>query len=214
MVYIFKCPACGREHTKNKYEESRFCRDCGKFLSPHYKVRVQPKSVGANKLGVQVAKKRLSDKGYYSTPLFETKFQDKTRERKSKGTPRTVSLLTVYIFTNFILCSILFGIMGTILIALFAGFITLVGVQAKSGYTAHRRRKTWVRKDGTVCHARKSSWEVSPEELPPNTHKNIFALIYSICTIPLLLIRSIFTLPFLIFPLFVVYLYNKKYILH
>jgi len=213
MVYIFKCPACGREHTTNDYEESRFCRDCGKFLSSRYKVRVQPKSIIANKLGVQVAKRHLSDKGYNSAPLFEMHFQDSTRERKRRGIPRTVSLLTVYLFTNFILCSILFGIIGTMLIALFAGFVTLVGVQAKSGYTAHRRRKTWARKDGTVCHARKSSWEVSPEELPPNTHKNIFALIYSIFTIPLLLIRSIFTLPLLIFPLFVVYLYNRKHIL-
>jgi hypothetical protein len=187
MSYIFTCPACSRKHTNSEYEESKFCQDCGKFLSSRYKVRVQPKSAGARRLGVHAK-----------------------REHKRIGKPRHISLLIVYVFTNFIICSILFGIVATILIVIFAGFVTLVGVPVKSGYTAYRRTRTWTRRDGTVYQARKSSWEVSPEELPPNTYRNIFALIYSICTIPLLLVWSIFTLPVLLIPLFVVHLYNKR----
>jgi len=33
MSYVFICPKCGRPHTKEEYKDSRFCLDCGKFLT-------------------------------------------------------------------------------------------------------------------------------------------------------------------------------------
>ena len=32
--YVFICRKCGRPHFSEEYDESRFCRNCGKFLSP------------------------------------------------------------------------------------------------------------------------------------------------------------------------------------
>ncbi|GAG08053.1 unnamed protein product [marine sediment metagenome] len=31
--YIFVCRKCGRPHSSEEFNESRFCRNCGKFLS-------------------------------------------------------------------------------------------------------------------------------------------------------------------------------------
>lgn len=33
MSYIFLCSRCGRSHTIEEYKDSRFCRNCSKFLS-------------------------------------------------------------------------------------------------------------------------------------------------------------------------------------
>jgi Rad3-related DNA helicase len=45
MSFMFVCPKCGRLHTKTEYEESKFCRQCGKFLTYRNKVKV-PSSKG------------------------------------------------------------------------------------------------------------------------------------------------------------------------
>ncbi|MFW6117639.1 MAG: hypothetical protein ACOC6G_03550, partial [Thermoproteota archaeon] len=37
---VFVCPKCGREHTLQEYEESMFCRECGKYLSYRDKAEV------------------------------------------------------------------------------------------------------------------------------------------------------------------------------
>lgn len=39
VSYMFACPKCGRLHTKEEYMDSRFCRECGKFLTYHNKVK-------------------------------------------------------------------------------------------------------------------------------------------------------------------------------
>jgi Rad3-related DNA helicase len=38
VSYMFACPKCGRLHTKEEYMDSRFCRECGKFLAYRNKV--------------------------------------------------------------------------------------------------------------------------------------------------------------------------------
>ncbi len=37
---MFVCPKCGRPHTKKEYTDSKFCRECGKFLFYRNKVKV------------------------------------------------------------------------------------------------------------------------------------------------------------------------------
>ncbi len=39
VSYMFACPKCGRLHTKEEYMDSRFCRECGKFLAYCNKVK-------------------------------------------------------------------------------------------------------------------------------------------------------------------------------
>ena len=39
LSYTFICPACGRPHTPKEYSDSRFCQECGKFLT--YRNRVK-----------------------------------------------------------------------------------------------------------------------------------------------------------------------------
>ena len=36
---MFVCPKCGRPHTKKEYIDSKFCRECGKFLTYRNKVK-------------------------------------------------------------------------------------------------------------------------------------------------------------------------------
>ncbi|MDH5712884.1 MAG: hypothetical protein OEY83_02950 [Candidatus Bathyarchaeota archaeon] len=36
---MFVCPKCGRPHTKKEYVDSKFCRECGKFLTYRNKVK-------------------------------------------------------------------------------------------------------------------------------------------------------------------------------
>jgi DNA excision repair protein ERCC-2 len=40
MVYLVVCSKCGKSHTKKELIESKFCRECGKFLSSRNKVKV------------------------------------------------------------------------------------------------------------------------------------------------------------------------------
>lgn len=44
MTYVFVCPKCGRQHTTQEYEDSMFCRKCGKYLSPRNKAKTDPLS--------------------------------------------------------------------------------------------------------------------------------------------------------------------------
>ncbi len=39
MSCLYVCPKCGRTHTKVEYQDSRFCRECGKFLTHQNKMR-------------------------------------------------------------------------------------------------------------------------------------------------------------------------------
>ena len=39
LSYMFVCPRCGRPHTTKEYVDSRFCRECGKFLTYRNKVK-------------------------------------------------------------------------------------------------------------------------------------------------------------------------------
>jgi len=39
LPYMFVCPRCGRPHIKKEYLDSRFCRECGKFLTNRNKVK-------------------------------------------------------------------------------------------------------------------------------------------------------------------------------
>jgi len=39
LSYVFVCPECGKSHTAEEYEDSRFCRGCGKFLTHRSRVK-------------------------------------------------------------------------------------------------------------------------------------------------------------------------------
>ena len=80
----------------------------------------------------------------------------------------------------------LYGVVVTlILLAFCAG----LGYTGRSGYTAHRRKRSWTRRDGTVCYARKKSWEVSPEEVPHWVFPLLFLTVYFLIVIPILVIQ-------------------------
>ena len=40
MSYLYFCPKCRRPHTTAEYRDSRFCRECGKFLTSRNRVNV------------------------------------------------------------------------------------------------------------------------------------------------------------------------------
>lgn len=45
MPHMFVCPKCGRPHTKEEYGDSRFCRECGKFLTLRNRLKVSEDKV-------------------------------------------------------------------------------------------------------------------------------------------------------------------------
>jgi hypothetical protein len=93
--------------------------------------------------------------------------------------------------TTLLLLIILYGIVVTLIILVFCVFCAGIGSTGRSGYTAYRRKEKWVRKDGTVCHARKWKWEVSPEEVPDWVFPTLFLTVCFIIVIPLLILTFI-----------------------
>jgi len=49
MPYLFVCPKCKRPHTKEEYVESRFCRECGKFLAYRNRMNVSSREMQKTK---------------------------------------------------------------------------------------------------------------------------------------------------------------------
>jgi len=79
-----------------------------------------------------------------------------------------------------------YGIAITLAIVGFFGFIALLSMFS-SEYTAHRRKKSWKKKNGTVCFARKDSWTVKEYEgASIDVALFIFLCGYFLITIPLL----------------------------
>jgi len=98
------------------------------------------------------------------------------------------SIAFLYVLSIFIVCILLFNFFVALCFLGVSVFVTGLGSYGKCGYTAHRRKEKWVRKNGTVCYARKWKWEASPEKIPPYTILAIFLTIYSLCTIPFIVI--------------------------
>ena len=86
---------------------------------------------------------------------------------------------------------VLFGVLATLILLAFCAFCASIGSIGRSGYTAHRRKEKWLRKNGTVCHARKSEWEVSPEEVPGWVFPFLFLTVYFIIAIPILILTFV-----------------------
>ena len=103
-------------------------------------------------------------------------------DKKTKD--KIYRIVALYVLITFIILTLLTNIFCSLLVLGFCLFVTAMGNYGKSGYTAHRRKNEWVRKDGVVCHARKWEWDVSPEEIPEGTVLFIFLTIYSIVVIP------------------------------
>ena len=51
MSHMFVCPKCGRPHTEEEYRDSRFCRECGKFLTYRNRAKVTSLNLREQKTG-------------------------------------------------------------------------------------------------------------------------------------------------------------------
>lgn len=115
-----------------------------------------------------------------------------TKERTELSTKGKLYVLIASIFlTTLLLLIALYGVLATLILLAFCAFCAGLGISGRSGYTAKRRKRSWTRKDGTVCYARKESWDVRAEELPDWVLPLLFLTVYFLITIPILVIQFI-----------------------
>ena len=117
---------------------------------------------------------------------------DTMKQKTELSTKEKFYLLVASIFlATLVLLLVYYGALVTLILLGFCAFCASLGSIGRSGYTANRRKRSWTRKDGTVCYAHKESWDVREEEVPGWVFPALFLIVYFLIAMPILILTFI-----------------------